>query len=62
MTFKTYQLLDGSFATTDAQAPDAYVAVWDVTDADAVEISRGAELLAADGALVIIPVPAEVVE
>jgi hypothetical protein len=62
MTFRTYHLQQGGFATSDAQVPADYMAAWDVTDAAAAEIARGAELSVVDGALVITPIPPDPVE
>jgi hypothetical protein len=62
MAFRTYHLSQGGFATSDAQVPEEYVAAWDVTDADAAEIARGADLSVVDGVLVITPLPPDPVE
>ena len=59
MPFKTYQLKNGGFATSDTYAPTDYVQAWDVSDADAAEIARGAELFVIDGHLVVNPLPPE---
>ena len=59
MPFKTYQLRAGGFATSDQQAPVDYVACWDVSDEDAAEIARGADVRVVDGLLVVTPLPPE---
>jgi hypothetical protein len=59
MAFITYQLAQGGFATSDAQVPEDYVAAWEVTDAEAAEIARGAGLSVAGRVLIIDPLPPE---
>lgn len=54
MTFKTYLLPDGGFATSSVNAPDAYVASWEISEADAYQISIGAEIEVVDGALIVL--------
>jgi hypothetical protein len=55
MTFRTYQLADGSFATSSVNVPD-HVAVFDITPEQAYEINRGAGLVVDNGVLVVLPV------
>ena len=55
MPFITYQLQDGSFATTDAAAPPGYTAMWSVTPEQVVEIEAGADIRIVDGSLVLVP-------
>ena len=56
MTFKTYQLQDGSFAISSVNVPTDYIAVFDITPEQAYEIGRGAGLYVENGSLVIVPV------
>ena len=55
MTFKTYQLPDGSFATSSVNVPTEYSAVFDITPEQAYEIDRGCGLVVEKGVLVILP-------
>jgi hypothetical protein len=57
MTFKTYQLADGSFAISSVNVPTEYTAVFGITPEDAYQIGRGAGLYVENGTLVIVPVP-----
>jgi hypothetical protein len=57
MIVTTYLLSDGVFMTTDQPYDGEYIAMFPVSDADYIEINRGADLRVENGALVITPVP-----
>jgi hypothetical protein len=55
MTYRTYQLPNGSFVTTSVNIPPEYSAVFDITPEQAHEIERGCGLYVEDGVLVVVP-------
>ena len=55
MTFKTYQLPNGSFVTSSVNVPPEYSAVFDITPEQAYDIERGCGMLVENGVLVVIP-------
>lgn len=57
--FTAYELDDGSFATSSVNVPERFLRSFPVTDEEAAEIARGAQVEVVDGALVITPAPAD---
>ena len=57
MTYRTYQLHDGAFATSSVQVPTDYVRAWDITEEQAAHINAGADVAVDGDALVITPLP-----
>ena len=56
MEYKTYQLLDGSFATSIENTPVDYINSFDISDVEAYNIFKGANISIENGLLVITPI------
>jgi hypothetical protein len=55
MSYVTYQLRDGAFATSSVQVPADYVRAWAISDEDAAHIHAGGDVRVEGDALIVTP-------